>query len=93
MAATGWSSSSSEDTAAGSPGSDDVMSSHPTVWLVIESSSSHRSDGHGTSSRRPPKARPSSRDPSAAPAVASASGPATCGAPAEVWRRMSRNAA
>ncbi len=91
-AATGWSSNSSEDTAAGSLGSDAVMNSHPTVWLVNESSSSHLSDGHGTSRRKPPNTRPSSSDPSAAVAVTSTSGPAICGVPAEVWRKMSRKA-
>jgi hypothetical protein len=32
--AAGWSSNSSDDSAAGSRGSDEVISSHPAVWLV-----------------------------------------------------------
>src|SRR5450432_301569 len=91
--AAGWRSSSSEDTAAGSLGSDEVISSQPMVWLVTDSSSSHQKDGQPISNCRPPNASPSSSEPSAAPAVASASGPATCGVPVEVRRRVSRNAA
>ncbi len=47
IAAAGWSSSVSEEMAAGSLGSDEVISSHPIVWLVSDSSSSHEKDGHG----------------------------------------------
>ena len=93
IAAAGWSSSVSEEMAAGSRGSEEVISSQPIVWLLSESSSSHPNDGHGSCSCRPPNTRPSSSEPAAAPTVASASGPATCGVPAEVRRKMSRNAA
>ena len=84
--AAGWSSNSSDDSAAGSRGSDEVISSHPAVWLVRASSSSQPKVCQPMFSCQPPNTRPSAAAPAVAPRVTSASGPATCGVAAEVWR-------
>src|SRR5580693_4445696 len=93
IAAAGCSSRISDAIAAGSLGSEEVISSQPSVWLSSASSSSHPNDGQPIRSCRPPKTRPSSSAPSAAPAVTSESGPATCGVLADDRRRISRNTA
>src|SRR5437764_826008 len=62
----------------------------PAVGRRIASTSSHTSDCHGRWNDKPPNTRPSSRQPAAAPAVASASGPAMCRSRRDAWRKISR---
>jgi len=89
----GWSSSISEDTTAGSRGSDAVMSSQPAVWLSSASMASQPMAGQSGCRVRPPKTRPNASDAIAVPADASATGPAMCAVPADERRRISRNPA
>jgi hypothetical protein len=63
--AAGWSSNSSDDSAAGSRGSDEVIRSHPAVWLVMANSSSQPNDGQLMPSCQPPNSRPSIAAPAA----------------------------
>jgi hypothetical protein len=91
--AAGWSSSISDDKTAGSLGMDEAISSQPAVWLIKASSASQPMAGHSGCTARPPKITPKASEASADPAVASATGPATCAEPVEARRKMSRNPA
>ena len=72
--AAGCSSSISEDTAAGSRGSDEVISSQPAVWLSRASTASQPMAGQSGCRPRPPKTSPKASAATAAPRVASATG-------------------
>ena len=91
--AAGCNSSMSEPTEAGSLGSDDVSASQPITWLTSASVRSQPNAGHTGCSVSPPKTRPYASAATAAPAVASAIGPATCGDPVDDRRRVMMNAA
>ena len=78
-AATGCSSSMSEEIARGSRGSDEVMNIQPIVWLVTARSSSQPSDRRGGARSSVPKTAPRMSEPTAALAVASSKRPGDVG--------------
>src|SRR6185437_15259307 len=86
--AAGCTSSISEPIAAGSLGSDEVISSQPATWLISASMASQKIAGQIGCSARPPPTRPITSEVTIAPVVASATGPATCAESAEDRRNI-----
>src|SRR5579859_3053903 len=91
--AAGCRSSINDDTAAGSLGSEEVISSQPAVCLSNASKASQPMAGQAGSSPRPPNTSPNASVAIVALAVASATGPATWAEPPDDRRITSRQPA